>query len=122
MASNRRPKSVPPRAPLTSGARERRRSIPSIDPPPVGGRVALDAMALTSNRAQLDALKRVHGDLAVQRATLGQLRWLLVTLIVLVASLMVLVVVIAAVGSNRFDGVERRIERLEKPVFQTEEK
>lgn len=101
------------RAPLTSAARERRRSVPSVDPLPIGGKVALDALATISNRAQLAALSRVEANQARSARDVHAIRSIGIAILgLLTLAVGVLIVAIVVLG-GRIDSVERRVERLE---------
>lgn len=110
------------RPPLPSGPRERRRSIPEVDVLPPRVREQLTAAALSSNRAQLDELRKVHVEVRSQRQ-------LMIATLATSALVAIAITVIAVVGAvrissaeRRIDSVERRLERVEKTVFQPEEK
>lgn len=109
------------RQPLNSGPREKRRSVPEVDDMPPRVREQLQAAALTSNRAQLQALEQTHAMLRSQRN-------LLIAVITMIGGLVVAMTTLSIVGAVRIDGAERRIdsgerriERLEKAVFHPEE-
>lgn len=113
-----------PRAPMTSGTQEKRRSVPSVEALPPRVREQLTAAALTSNRAQLNELKLVHAEVRAQRK-------FFIATIASSSAVAVAMIVIAVVGAvrissaeRRIDSVERRLERIEKTVFvpETQEK
>lgn len=101
------------RAPLTSDARARRRSIPEVDDMPPRVREQLHAAALTSNHAQLAALKQVHTMLRSQRS-------LMIATLAMIGALVVAMSLIAIVGALRIDGAERRIDSAERRVERLE--